>query len=45
MYAMGTFSFGLAGGSLFGAVQQAILFETCPDLLAVFTGAEDTLMI
>jgi hypothetical protein len=37
--------FGLVGGSLFGAVQQAILFETCPDMLAVFTGAKDTLMI
>jgi hypothetical protein len=29
----------------FGAVEQAILFETCPDMLAVFTGAKDTLMI
>jgi hypothetical protein len=32
----------LGGGGrahFLGAVQQAILFETCPDLLTVFTGS------
>jgi hypothetical protein len=40
MFAMVLSLLGGRGGSLFGAVQHVILFQTCPDLLTVFTGAK-----